>query len=235
MIIISPAKDFDLEDLQKNNIELNFENKTLYLVDLLKNKSSAELMQILKVSDKIASQTQLYYRHLGQYTKPAIKLFNGVAFKEINNYNYQYIRGNVFILDALYGIINGNDLISPYRLDFLAKKFDNINLYSYWQDAINTWINNLNPSFILNLASNEFAKLLNPEILNINIFDLEIKSNKKPSSTLLKKIRGSLVDLSIEKQITNIEDYNNYNNKFIDNINVDLLNNKLIVTLKEKK
>lgn len=233
MIVISPAKNMNLENPSSHNLELNFPNQSLDIVKQIQSLSIKQLSELLKIKDKVLDTTYDYYHNFPLLTKPAIKLYDGVCFKQIKHDNKEYIKNNVYIFSALYGIVNGYDYIAPYRLDFMYKNIIDIACFKTFKPLVNQYINDLAPDYILDLASSEFSKLLDQKILSMPIYHLEIIGTSKPSSVLLKKIRGSIVDYSIKNQITNIDDYNQLNNEFIEDSYIDQDNKLLCIKIKD--
>lgn len=231
MIIFSPAKTMNLDDLTNKKPTYKFKEQTNNLLDIISNMDKNTLATFLKIKGNTLDLTFDFYQNLNQ-TKEAIKLYDGVSFKQITSYNKEYIKDNIFIMSALYGIVKGCDYIYPYRLDFLYKNIIDINLYKYWHDCVNEQINKLNPDYILNLASNEFFKMLDKKLITSDIYNLEVISDKKPSSVLMKKIRGDILNYSIEYTITKIKDYNKLSTDIIKNVEVDTNNLILKVYVK---
>ena len=104
-------------------------------------------------------------------------------------------------MSTLYGISNGLDFISPYRLDFTITKLIDQNLYNYWKEHVNAFIVSKNTP-VLNLASNEYAKMLSDELV---IYNVDFKCSEKLTSVDLKKLRGHILNYCILHQI---KDYN---------------------------
>ena len=209
MIIFSPTKTMSNNKKTEKKVTYPFIDKTDYLINKLKSLSIEEIKKQMRVNENISKEVFNYYNQYPVYKSEAINIYNGISYKQIIDDDEKYIDNNVFILSALYGMINGNDIIAPYRLDFLIKKDFQINLYQYWKPTINEVISSMAPKYILNLASKEFSKLINLEDLNIIIYELSFNTDKKISSVTMKKIRGQILNLSIKYKICEIEDYIN--------------------------
>ena len=218
-IIFSPSKEAREENIFKNKkiefTESPFKDKTNILIDILKQKSIEEIENIMKLRADLLNKT---YKDIQDYDKlkfiPAISMYYGVSFKELNLEDYsekslEYLKNNLLILSALYGVLLAFDLVKKYRLDMTMSIIDK-GLYNFWKKDINDYISNIlsKDEVLLNLASGEFSKLIdNKKISMINIdFKEEKDSTYKSVSTYSKKARGQFLNYLIKNQIANLED-----------------------------
>ena len=218
-IIFSPSKEMREENIFKNKkiefTESKFKDKTNILIGILKEKSLSEIENIMKLKGKLLNKT---YKDIQDYDKlkfiPAISMYYGVSFKELNLKDYsekslEYLKNNLLILSALYGILLAFDLVKKYRLDMTMSIIDK-GLYNFWKKDINDYISNIlsKDEVLLNLASGEFSKLIdNKKISMINIdFKEEKDGAYKSVSTYSKKARGQFLNYLIKNQIANLED-----------------------------
>ena len=218
-IIFSPSKEMRKENIFENKkiefTESKFKDKTNILIGILKEKSLSEIENIMKLKGKLLNKT---YKDIQDYDKlkfiPAISMYYGVSFKELNLEDYsekslEYLKNNLLILSALYGILLTFDLVKKYRLDMTMSIIDK-GLYNFWKKDINDYISNIlsKDEVLLNLASGEFSKLIdNKKISMINIdFKEEKDGAYKAVSTYSKKARGQFLNYLIKNQIANLED-----------------------------
>ena len=218
-IIFSPSKEMREENIFESKkiefTESKFKDKTNILIGILKEKSLSEIENIMKLKGKLLNKT---YKDIQDYDKlkfiPAISMYYGVSFKELNLEDYsekslEYLKNNLLILSALYGILLAFDLVKKYRLDMTMSIIDK-GLYNFWKKDINDYISNIlsKDEVLLNLASGEFSKLIdNKKISMINIdFKEEKDGAYKSVSTYSKKARGQFLNYLIKNQITNLED-----------------------------
>ena len=218
-IIFSPSKEMREENIFKNKkiefTESKFKDKTNILIGILKEKSLSEIENIMKLKGKLLNKT---YKDIQDYDKlkfiPAIWMYYGVSFKELNLEDYsekslEYLKNNLLILSALYGVLLAFDLVKKYRLDMTMSIIDK-GLYNFWKKDINDYISNIlsKDEVLLNLASGEFSKLIdNKKISMINIdFKEEKDGAYKSVSTYSKKARGQFLNYLIKNQIANLED-----------------------------
>ncbi len=218
-IIFSPSKEMREENIFENKkiefTEPKFKDKTNILIGILKEKSLSEIENIMKLKGKLLNKT---YKDIQDYDKlkfiPAISMYYGVSFKELNLEDYsekslEYLKNNLLILSALYGVLLAFDLVKKYRLDMTMSIIDK-GLYNFWKKDINDYISNIlsKDEVLLNLASGEFSKLIdNKKISMINIdFKEEKDGAYKSVSTYSKKARGQFLNYFIKNQIDNLED-----------------------------
>ncbi len=218
-IIFSPSKEMREENIFENKkiefTESKFKDKTNILIGILKEKLLSEIENIMKLKGELLNKT---YKDIQDYDKlkfiPAISMYYGVSFKELNLEDYsekslEYLKNNLLILSALYGVLLAFDLVKKYRLDMTMSIIDK-GLYNFWKKDINDYISNIlsKDEVLLNLASGEFSKLIdNKKISMINIdFKEEKDGVYKSVSTYSKKARGQFLNYLIKNQIANLED-----------------------------
>lgn len=218
-IIFSPSKEMREENIFENKkiefTESKFKDKTNILIGILKEKSLSEIENIMKLKGELLNKT---YKDIQDYDKlkfiPAISMYYGVSFKELNLEDYsekslEYLKNNLLILSALYGVLLAFDLVKKYRLDMTMSIIDK-GLYNFWKKDVNDYISNIlsKDEVLLNLASGEFSKLIdNKKISMINIdFKEEKDGVYKSVSTYSKKARGQFLNYLIKNQIANLED-----------------------------
>ena len=218
-IIFSPSKEMREENIFKNKkiefTESKFKDKTNILIDILKEKSISEIENIMKLKGELLNKT---YKDIQDYDKlksiPAISIYYGVSFKELNLEDYsekslKYLKNNLLILSALYGVSLAFDLLKKYRLDMTMSIIDK-GLYNFWKKDINDYISNIlvKDEILLNLASSEFSKMIDSK--KISIINVDFKEEKdgayKSVSTYSKKARGQFLNYLIKNQIDNLED-----------------------------
>ena len=217
-IIFSPSKEMREENIFENKeiefTESKFKDKTNILINTLKEKSISEIENIMKLKGELLNNT---YKDIQDYDKlkyiPAISLYYGVSFKELELEDYsekslKYLQNNLLILFALYGVSSPFDLIKKYRLDMTMSIIDK-GLYNFWKKDINEYISNILDSneILLNLSSSEFSKLIDNK--KTSMINLDFKEEKdgtyKSISTYSKKARGQFLNYLIKNQVSNIE------------------------------
>ena len=218
-IIFSPSKEMREENIFKNKkiefTESKFKDKTNILIDILKEKLISEIENIMKLKGELLNKT---YKDIQDYDKlksiPAISMYYGVSFKELNLEDYsekslKYLKNNLLILSALYGVSLAFDLLKKYRLDMTMSIIDK-GLYNFWKKDINDYISNIlsKDEILLNLASGEFSKMIDSK--KISIINVDFKEERdgayKSVSTYSKKARGQFLNYLVKNEIDNLED-----------------------------
>ena len=218
-IIFSPSKEMREENIFENKkiefTEFKFKDKTNILMCVLKEKSIDEIKNIMKLKGDLLNKT---YKDIQNHKKlknvPAISMYYGVSFKELELEDYsekslKYLKNNLLILSALYGVSLAFDLLKKYRLDMTMSIIDK-GLYNFWKKDINDYISNIlsKDEVLLNLASGEFSKMIDSK--KISIINVDFKEEKdgayKSVSTYSKKARGQFLNYLVKNQIDNLED-----------------------------
>jgi uncharacterized protein len=217
-IIISPAKKLDTS-IKVQNIKMNtsFLGESKKLIQILKGKSISELKDLMGLSDNLA---QLNWQRFQDWdienrnTYKALELFNGAVYEAVNAITFNksdndFAQNNLRILSGLYGILKPNDLILPYRLEMgtKLKTIKGNNLYRFWLDKLHQNIGEeLNDEVLINLASNEYSKVLNLNKMKSEVITPVFKDYKngklKVISFYAKKARGQMVNFIIKNKIT---------------------------------
>lgn len=210
-----------------NEVQFLFPQKSKPLINHIQSLDKDELGTLMKIKGKTLETTYLYYQSF-EFGSPAIDLYNGMVFKQVSYNDTSYLSEQVYILSALYGIVNALDNIGPYRLDFTMNKLFDFNLYSYWEKEVNDFINSRTNGKILNLASKEFTKLINLDIQNERFINLAF--TEKKNSAILKKVRGRILNYCIDKEIYDYSELVGYEDEIF-KIKI-FKNNSLIVDFK---
>jgi cytoplasmic iron level regulating protein YaaA (DUF328/UPF0246 family) len=168
--------------------------------------------------------------------KPALFMFNGDVYEGINPQSLdikqiEKAQNHLKILSGLYGIINPLDNMQAYRLEMGTKlEFDikqKPSLYKFWSDtqtdyiinefSQNAYLQKL-PKVIINLASDEYFKVINTKKLiqnDIKIIKINFEQNKngiyKNISFLTKYARGLMVRFILQNDIKSITDLHKFN------------------------
>jgi len=227
LYIVSPAKslDFTLQDVITEKTYPIFNNQANELASIMNTFSSVELQKLLGISEKLA---QL---NLGRYNswafsgnedkKQAVFAFTGDVYvgidvKTLSEQALINTQKGLRILSGLYGVLKPFDMILPYRLEMGTKleTEQGKNLYEYWgssiTDALNIEIDSAKHEFVLNLASNEYFKVIKTKELKAPIIHAHFKDykngNLKVISFFAKKARGLMARYIAENSVSTIND-----------------------------
>ena len=227
-IIISPAKtlDFDTPPKAKKHSQAEFLARSAKLIGELRKLAPQDISALMKVSDKIG---QLNYDRFQSWKRPfteknakqallAFKgdVYTGLDAESFSQHDFNWAQKHLRILSGLYGLLKPLDLIQPYRLE-MGTKFANKggkNLYEFWGDTITNALNdelaNDKKPVLINLASNEYFKAVQPKALNAEIITPAFKDFKngqyKMISFYAKKARGLMSAYIIKNRLQNPED-----------------------------
>jgi cytoplasmic iron level regulating protein YaaA (DUF328/UPF0246 family) len=209
-IVISPSKTM-LEKSWHNCTDASIfkSDKTNQLISILQGKSKQDFSKMFKVKNQLLDTVFDYYHQRDSFPYvPAFYSMNGLVYKQLsrnyNNTQYKYINNHIRILDALHGVLVPCHLIKSYRFDFLIRI--GINLYEFWKDDIV-----FEDEIIINLASNEFSKLIEDHHNRIDIEFYQEKDGKlRAQSTHVKMARGKLLEYMILNKIESIDSIKNF-------------------------
>lgn len=232
--LISPAKNLD----EKTTIPFNVDNHlsepvlinhAIELMKTLKNKDVIDLQELMGVSAKIAElnvvRNQNWTYPFDDNKKPAIYLFDGDVYTgldaySLNTHEILYLNQHLGILSGLYGILKPLDNMLPYRLEMGTKLKTPYadDLYGYWSDEITDVINdnikNSGSDVLINLASNEYFKVINTAKIKAEIITPKFLDQKngqyKIVSFYAKKARGMMMNFCAKNQITNPDKLKNF-------------------------
>ena len=234
-MVISPAKslNFGSNFPTEQNSNPFFLKEAITINKLLKDKSSYELSQLLKISDKLGNlnweRNQNFKTPFNkENATPAVYTFDGDVYTGLDIYTLpiekiKVLQKSLRILSGLYGVLKPLDLIQPYRLE-MGTKFPvdkKKNLYDFWKLKITSFINEEleeNELFV-NLASNEYFSSIDVKALKTEVITPQFKDFKngtlKMISFYAKKARGMMVRYMLDNENVTAEtllgfDYGGY-------------------------
>ncbi|MGB2128686.1 MAG: peroxide stress protein YaaA [Flavicella sp.] len=224
-IVISPAKSLDFESklpTESNQDGIFLEDAAL-INTVLKEKSPADLSDLMSISSKLGDlnwqrnqEWQLPFT--SQNARQAVFAFKGDVYVGLDAYSLSedklaVLASKLRILSGLYGMLRPLDLIQPYRLEMGTKISINTykNLYQFWGSKITDKLNSemQEGEFLVNLASTEYFKVIQPKALNAPVITPHFKDYKngklKIVSFYAKKARGMMVRYIVDHNIETIE------------------------------
>ena len=206
----------------------------------LQSLSVAEIAKLMKISEKLAELNFKRFQELGskQASKKAAILayqgdvYQGLAAESLSLDDLHFADEHLLILSGLYGALRPLDAIQAYRLEMGIKlaTSQHSDLYSFWHDQLNAYINQRlqQEEFLINLASEEYAKVidykhLKGKVINIVFKDLH-KGQYKIIGLFAKKARGLMAQFIIKNRITNPSELRRFclsGYQFIDTLSSD--------------
>lgn len=227
IIVISPAKSLDFETPARTN---TFSNPRLLaeseqLIAQLRDLSPTDIQHLMKISPKLADLN--FGRFLNFHTPFTVKnakqavlafqgdVYQGLAAESFSTADFAFAQKHLRILSGLYGLLKPLDLIQPYRLE-MGSRFENTrgkNLYAFWGELITDLVNEdakkINSNILLNLASNEYFKSIQPKLLGPKVITPVFKDFKNGEHKIIsfyaKKARGLMSAFVIQNQLTDVQ------------------------------
>jgi len=183
ILLLSPAKSLDFDSTWKvaATTEPVFTDQAKTLAGQLRTFRPAELQQLMDISEKLAELNVQRFQDWEPASaanggKPAALAFTGDVYQGLEagrwtEKQWAFAQDHLRILSGLYGILRPADLILPYRLEMgtALQTSEGKNLVEFWgqqlTDCVNESIAQTNARFVLNLASNEYFRSVDPKRL----------------------------------------------------------------------
>lgn len=226
IILLSPSKtlDFDVPALPKHSVP-DLLGHSKELIAELKKLSVNRISQLMDISEKLAVLNHERYQQFitpftGKNAKQAIAIFQGDVYDGLNaaDFNakdYEFAQDHLRILSGLYGILRPLDLIQPYRLEMGThlKTKKGKDLYAFWGDKITSLVKELQgsqkDSHIINLASQEYFKVVQPKVFLDSVITPVFKEKKGDSYKIVmiyaKRARGTMARYIIKHRLVKAE------------------------------
>jgi len=227
LTVISPAKtlDFVTPTTTRKATRPRFLERSARLVEDARRLSSGEIRELMGVSENIA---ELNHRRFSDWGTPqctvnarqAVLAFRGDVYigldaNSLDPTQLGFAQRHLRILSGLYGILRPLDLIQPYRLE-MGLKFANqggANLYEFWGESITAELGrelkNSGSKVLVNLASNEYFRVVQPRALDARIIAPVFKDLRggryKIISFFAKKARGQMARFIIDRELDDPE------------------------------
>jgi cytoplasmic iron level regulating protein YaaA (DUF328/UPF0246 family) len=228
LLVISPAKSLDYESPIKIRkfSQPEFLPDSQQLIDNLRQLDPAQLAQLMSISPSLA---QLNHARFHDWLPPfdasnarqALFAFKGDVYigldaPSLSSTDISFAQNHLRILSGLYGLLRPLDLIQAYRLEMgtTLQTSRGTTLYEFWgskiTDALNQSLTNNKNPLLINLASNEYFKVINPKLINAQLISPIFKDYKngqyKIISFFAKKARGLMSAYLIKNRIKSEED-----------------------------
>lgn len=218
-IIISPSKTKKINNLpikdsgsltQKEPFYLEITNE---IIEKIKTFSEEEIEKKFKLkSEKAQKLSEFYQNYENEKSGNALASYTGVAYKAVNietfdKSDFEYLESHLVILSALYGVLTPYTNVKEYRLDMKNSIFESKSLYEVWKTSVNEYFEK--EDVILNLASKEYSKLVNPDKLIDFEFWEDSNGKLKQVSTNSKKMRGFTLNYIVKNKISNVKKLRN--------------------------
>ena len=235
LFLVSPAKNLNEKDpapvAQHSRPALL--DQAAQLMDKVKQLAPQQIAELMHVSDKIAllnaeRNAAWHTPFTPENAKQAIFLFNGDVYEglsaaTLDSDGLAYLQQHLRILSGLYGLLRPLDLMQPYRLEMgtpLSNRRGK-NLYEYWggriTELLNETLREQAADTVINLASQEYFKAVQPEKLAARIITPVFKDEKngvyKIISFHAKRARGLMARYAAEHRITDPEQLKHFDSE----------------------
>ena len=238
ILIISPSKTLDFSgQSQDEYTNSDFFEESFSLIKILRSLRVSEIVRLMDLSQKLAVLNHQRYLDFSfpfnlENSRQAIYAFKGDVYDGLKAEAFKpddiiYAQSHLRIISGLYGLLKPLDLIQPYRLEMGIKLTNQRgkDLYKYWGDIItiklNELLKNQDNNSLVNLASVEYFKAINRNLLQGNLVTPVFKERKNDGYKVVpifaKRARGMMASYIIKNRIRNTNDiklFNEDNYKF---------------------
>ncbi len=222
LILLSPAKTLDMSPVPGKASQPRLLHDTELLMRSLRRKSEKKLQALMSISEHLAT---LNYERFQKFSlpfttenaKPALLAFQGDVYQDLEAHDFSdrefdFADRQLRILSGLYGLLRPRDLMQAYRLEMgtsLATRRGK-NLYAFWGNRLTNLLNEdlaKDPSgLVLNLASQEYFRSINPAQLTGRVLTIHFKEMRDGTPKVLsftaKRARGKMARLITLEGIT---------------------------------
>jgi len=231
-ILISPAKKLDFS-YQKTFIKdsvLKFSEESKCIMRELSAYSDLDLSKLMKISSSLATLNKQRndnwkFPFPKKESKQALLSFKGEVYENMriesfNKSDFEFANKKIRILSGLYGMLKPSDVILPYRLEMGTKLkiAGKNNLYDFWKESITSYLLNeiKNDTFLVNLASDEYFKVIDKKQIPIPVVTPIFKDFKNGKSKVVsfyaKRARGQMCNYIIKNNVSSIDKLKEFNN-----------------------
>jgi hypothetical protein len=224
LFLLSPAKslDYDTPLGEVPHTEPQFIRQSTELIALLKTKSSADVAELMELSEALSDLNVARYRSwspkfTAKNSRQAMLAFNGDVYEGLDARTLKpkdlaWAQEHIAILSGLYGVLRPLDWMQPYRLEMgtaLANAHGH-NLYKFWgrtlADHVQAQVATHEQPVIVNLASQEYFKAVDRKALQARVIDCVFEERKGPGykiiSFMAKRARGLMARYAITQRVT---------------------------------
>jgi cytoplasmic iron level regulating protein YaaA (DUF328/UPF0246 family) len=234
ILVISPSKTLDFTGPQYPDHTMpEMLEKSQRLIEGLKKLNPAQVGKLMGLSEKLAQLNWQRYQDFSVPFSPANArqalfafkgdVYSGLAAETFNTEDLDFAQEHVRILSGLYGVLRPLDLIQPYRLE-MGTKFGagrSKNLYAFWDsqvtEAISRDLQHEKHSVLVNLASDEYFKVLRPKALNGPVLKISFKENRNGVYKVIgihaKRARGLMVNYVVTNHLEKVDDLRSFSSE----------------------
>ncbi len=230
LLLLSPAKTLDYETrvpavVARKASEPLFTEEAAALIGLLRQKTPAQVAELMALSDKLAALNVARYAawtpaHTPANSKPAVLAFDGDVYdglqaKTLKAADLTWAQQHLVILSGLYGALRPLDRLQPYRLEMGTTLVTprGKDLYAWWGERVAAYLDarqaDVARPLVVNLASIEYARVVPRKALRARVVDVVFEEGEggqaKVISFFAKKARGLLARHAIVKRARSVQ------------------------------
>lgn len=167
------------------------------LIKLLRTRKAADIGALMDLSPALSTLNVARYkawrrRATPANSRPALLAFNGDVYEglqagSLRPEDIAWAEQHLLILSGLYGVLAPLDALQPYRLEMGTRLANELgpDLYSYWREQVSAEVRRRcragrsadgevlpAPRCVLNLASVEYARVLDRSVLRVPVVDV---------------------------------------------------------------
>ena len=229
LFLLSPAKTLDYDTpvpltVARKATDPLFTAQAKDLVAVLRKLTTAQVSELMALSDALAAlNVGRYQAWQPQATpdnsKPAVLAFNGDVYDGLDARTLKlpdltWAQEHLVILSGLYGALRPLDRLQPYRLEMgtALKTRRGKDLYAYWGDTVTHYLNErlkgVSKPIVVNLASQEYAKVALRPALQARVVDCQFEDWKgdryKVISFFAKRARGLMARWAVQHRVKSV-------------------------------
>ena len=234
LAILSPAKtlDFDNPLVTDQHSAPEFTKDSAALIKTLRKLEPSDIGSLMGISDKLATLNHDRYTQWSAKfdensgARASILAFKGDVYlglsaQTMSKQDFTWAQKRLRVLSGLHGLLRPLDRIHPYRLEMgtaLANARGK-DLYQFWggkvTQALNETLAEQRSKVLINLASNEYYKVVQPENIDGRIVTINFKEWRREAyrfvSFSAKKARGLMARYMIDQRAEKADDLKTFN------------------------
>ncbi|MEC8437593.1 MAG: peroxide stress protein YaaA [Pseudomonadota bacterium] len=229
LAILSPAKtlDFDSPLTTDQHSAPEFTKESSALIKTLRQLEPSDIGSLMGISDKLAALNHDRYAHWSAKSDDASgarasllafkgDVYLGLDAQTLSKRDFTWAQKRLRVLSGLYGLLRPLDRIHPYRLE-MGTALGNTagkDLYEFWggkvTQALNEALAEQRSKVLINLASNEYYKVVQAQNIDGRIVTINFKEWRRDAyrfvSFSAKKARGLMARYMIDQRAERADD-----------------------------
>ncbi len=229
LAILSPAKtlDFDSPLTTDQHSAPEFTKESTALIKTLRQLEPSDIGSLMGISDKLAVLNHNRYAHWSAKfddasgARASLLAFKGDVYlgldaQTLSKRDFTWAQKRLRVLSGLYGLLRPLDRIHPYRLE-MGTALGNTagkDRYEFWgskvTQALNEALAGQRSKVLINLASNEYYKVVQAQNIDGRIVTINFKEWRRDAyrfvSFSAKKARGLMARYMIDQRAERADD-----------------------------